>query len=868
MIYQKKKNIKINSKFLRKLLIFSFTFFLIIFGIWIEKYDLSRKPGDLAKRVYGNLYNKVISEVYKNEKIIINLNYKNFDKIKKNREVALVNQQLRDNDTEWAKGDLIYKHDKKNIKIKLKGLLGDHWQHPYKWSFSVKIDGKDDTLFNLRRFVLQPPKTLDFLSEWLFMKALKKEGLISHRTKFIDLIVNGNNYGIYILQERGMKELIENNNRREGPVIAFDNELRTTELINYSKLGANKLDDYFWRSKISPIQFKKNYRNTEQEIFLSKAITLLESFRNREKKVHEIFDTKQLAKIMAIRAVFGSLEFDVDDLRFYFNPVTNLLEPISKEIHSNPQRFINSDNVWIFDIDKIRYPWQRSFLEILYDDKIFYEDFLSELGRISEVNYLDKIFLENEDEYKKLIKILKLNFPSEKITNIEDYKGVARFILNTLDPIQKPKANILENTKDYLILKITNTQLMPLNILGIYINNKQIDFENFFLIPGGNISQEIKINCTNFECPDNYNDVIKIRYKVIGQKKINFSDVDYWSNSLNFENFNEVNFNTFELTEKYPFLKLENNFLIVNEDIDIYKQVIIPSGYVLKINAGVNINFKNEGQLISFSPVHFNGNERNPIVISSFFNNIKNGNLLDDNSDTYGFGILVLKTGNEKSYIDYTNFVNLSAPDEKKGVGTLGAINFYEADVEITNSSFIKNIIGDDYLNIIRSNFSISDTIFKDTNLDSIDIDFSNGIISDSTFINSGNDSLDFSGSNVELKNIYINGSGDKGISAGEKSNIIGENIYITNSNLGIASKDLSVVELTNINIKDTIIGLASYQKKAEYGPAKIIINEIEIENVNTNFVPDLNSKIIIDKKPVANLDCTAKPKVCTFFEN
>jgi len=99
MIYQKKKNIKINSKFLRKLLIFSFTFFLIIFGIWIEKYDLSRKPGDLAKRVYGNLYNKVISEVYKNEKIIINLNYKNFDKIKKNREVALLNQQLRDNDT-------------------------------------------------------------------------------------------------------------------------------------------------------------------------------------------------------------------------------------------------------------------------------------------------------------------------------------------------------------------------------------------------------------------------------------------------------------------------------------------------------------------------------------------------------------------------------------------------------------------------------------------------------------------------------------------------------------------------------------------------------------------------------------------------
>ena len=56
-----------------------------------------------------------------------------------------------------------------------------------------------------------------------------------------------------------MKELIENNKRREGPVINFSNHERLNEHINnFDKIGANKINDYFWRSEIRPIQFKKS----------------------------------------------------------------------------------------------------------------------------------------------------------------------------------------------------------------------------------------------------------------------------------------------------------------------------------------------------------------------------------------------------------------------------------------------------------------------------------------------------------------------------------------------------------------------------------------------------------------------------------
>ena len=92
----------------------------------------------------------------------------------------------------------------------------------------------------------------------------------------------------------------------------------------------NGIEDTFWRAKIEPVQFSDDLLGTKQEEYLQKAIYLLESFRKGSLKTDQVFDIKQLAKVMALRAVLGSSEFDWRDTKFYFNPTTSLLEPISK----------------------------------------------------------------------------------------------------------------------------------------------------------------------------------------------------------------------------------------------------------------------------------------------------------------------------------------------------------------------------------------------------------------------------------------------------------------------------------------------------------------------------------------------------------
>ena len=136
------------------------------------------------------------------------------------------------------------------------------------------------------------------------------------------------------------EEILKKNEKEAGPIIGFSKDLFIKEYLNsqrMKKLGAigsmNSIEDSFWRSKIEPVQFDEDNINTSKEKDLRYSIGLLEDFRSGEKKPSQVFDINKLAKIMAIRALLGSSEFDYRDTKFYFNTKTKLLEPITKEAH-------------------------------------------------------------------------------------------------------------------------------------------------------------------------------------------------------------------------------------------------------------------------------------------------------------------------------------------------------------------------------------------------------------------------------------------------------------------------------------------------------------------------------------------------------
>ena len=77
-----------------------------------------------------------------------------------------------------------------------------------------------------------------------------------------------------------------------------------------------------------------------------------------------------------------------------------------------------------------------------------------------------------------------------------------------------------------------------------------------------------------------------------------------------------------------------------------------------------------------------------------------------------------------------------------------------------------------DALNIIRSRFSLENSVFEETVSDAYDSDFSNGRITNCRFSNIGNDGIDGSGSVMQISNVIVK-NGDKAISGGKKVNLL-----------------------------------------------------------------------------------------------
>ena len=521
------------KKYIKYFLIFLFIFFL---GLFSERFDFDKKIFNFTKYLV-DYTSRTFYGFTSKEKINIEIKPEHYDKILKVRELSLKKNQLREDIQEWVPAKLIVDNNTYDIRIRLKGTFPDHWNDPTQWSFQIKINNNSKTYLGYRRLNLQPPKTVNYLYEWLLMKAFENEKLISLGATYINLKINGSNRGAYILQGAISEEIIKKNKRQAGPIIGFSKKLYLKEMINSQRLdrlnavdSLNGIEDTFWRAKIEPVQFSDDLLGTKQEEYLQKAIYLLESFRKGSLKTDQVFDIKQLAKVMALRAVLGSSEFDWRDTKFYFNPTTSLLEPISKESHvSLDLNFRDHYFSWWIDSSDIRSHYINNtnfFLDLLYKDENFYREYLSQLNNFSKKKYYKELIEKNTDEFKKFSRLLNQNYPSKQIFSEEHIEITRLRILDFLNPVQGINVYFSEYKENFLTLNISNLQRLPVEILGIeFEDNSKIYLEKPNRINGKTPLLAVKNNLVKIDCKFKeqckklFINKQKVIFKIFGQDK-------------------------------------------------------------------------------------------------------------------------------------------------------------------------------------------------------------------------------------------------------------------------------------------------------------------------------------------------------------
>ena len=178
--------------------------------------------------------------------------------------------------------------------------------------------------------------------------------------------------------------------------------------------------------------------------------------------------------------------------------------------------------------------------------------------------------------------------------------------------------------------------------------------------------------------------------------------------------------------------------------------------------------------------------------------------------------------------------------------GLTGCLSFF--DVKLINVSIESaNSYCEDAINFVRTNGSIKNLFIRDSIFDAVDADFSNLNFDIIDIKNSGNDCVDLSFGKYFLNQTKIEFCGDKGISVGEDSNVKIKNLFITNSNTGLASKDFSVVKIDSGKIKSTKYCIEVYNKKKEFSGGFVFSNQLACENSHKNSLVDEKSLLKVN---------------------
>ncbi|MDX2361818.1 MAG: CotH kinase family protein [Crocinitomicaceae bacterium] len=767
-----------------------------------------------------------------------------YDTLVERRKIALDQGVITADLKEYVKASLTIDGEKVPVDLRLKGDWPDHLE-TNKWSFRIKIKG-NNAFRGMKSFSIQNPNTRSFMNEWFAHKLYEQEDILTTRYIFVPVIINGEKKGVYALEEHFDKQLLEYRERREGPIVKFDESGVWQVNLYQNEEGTYYNVPLLASAEIVP--FKKN--RTKRSLVLSQQLKtaqwLMNRYRNHDPFVGEYFDVEAAAKLIALTDVINGKHGQIwHNQRLYFNPVTNKLEPIAYDCFGEQNS--TERKVEITGLkreNKVHF----TLFEFLLTNPEVEEMYLSYLKEYTDSKFMEQALKSLQNEINAVQELLHFEYPNcaleidifkENCTKLKEQLPEYEQFIESPSEEGNPQEPFRTLPKNVLFTDVAlKAYVRDTNDYGKY----RVDLQNFhsselrvfaYALKGNRDSLiplvEVSIAAYNGSTDEQLLRLeekpkwIYYRASNCGSKIFRYK-VGKWDKP---ERVQHIKKNTNVMVPRIG----EEGLIVFRGTQEFHSDVVVNQGMRVIFEPGTKVNFTNGASFVSYSPVDFEGTEDHPVHIFS--------------SDGTANGFTVIS--NEESSLTYVKFENLNTMRKNNWILT-GAVTFYEGKIDIDNCEFLDNNC-EDGLNLIRCEFEMTNSTIENTFSDGFDADFCIGTVDNCYFENTGNDAADFSGSKVTIKNCTILNAGDKGISGGENSTLIIENTSIDGANIAIAAKDLSKLFVSHSTVSNSNVVFAAFRKKPEYGPALIEAEKMTLLDNKKERLLELRSKLILDGK-------------------
>jgi hypothetical protein len=772
--------------------------------------SFSKAPKIVLNSLIGVERDKIIP------KINIDINFKNYKKILQDRDSAM-SIRLGSNFREVT-GYVSADGRKMKAKIRLKGDLIDHWGSKYRMSLRVKLKN-DNSLFGFSEFSIQKSQTRMFPYDQSFQDIQRKMGNISSVHDYVDITINGQNWGIMNIEEHITKELLEKQKLKESLIFKIGDQ--QDWLYWYTNEEKDTYKNYLLSDPYLYVDVYKRKKYMSEKIYRK-----WYSYVSKEhlKKQNNIYDNDSFSTSLIFSFLWNNNHTLLhNNSKYYFNPYDLKLHPITTD-----QSVFSSFNEG-FNLPK---PFEK-----LVNNPLFKSKFEQNLNKVKkEIINSDSIFhkwsmyfpLDNKIDSDILIKNSNL---------IKDFKDFKDYIITDevkTDSLTESKA---KNLFDQIHARhFDNGQIHIYNLLNEKINLKRIFLEgkvykNFEKKYIDSHQYKYKPLIIQTDLIGIYDSLIEIETDYLNSKRkfrINFTHQTENLNNPLLDNLNLKGLNFLEEIDDQN-IKIKKGLWHINQPIVVKKNLLIEAGTKLVFN-------ENSYLIVNGGSLKILGSEKENVILTS-----KKG---------FWKGFYVINSPN-KSFLKNVSISNVTFL--RDGILDLtGAITFYRSDVDFLNVKFL-NSIAEDFLNLVHSNFSLDNVTIKNAISDGLDSDFSVGKIKNSNFQNIKGDAIDFSGSIVDVDNTIFKKIVDKAISVGEASKIQLNSILADSVGVGIASKDGSFVELKNSVFSNfQLKAIMTYQKKSFYKTSTLIGNDILIDDFSNCCHRQFGTKMILEDRYIS----------------
>lgn len=804
------------------------------------------------------------------DKLDIEIKFKDLEKIKASRSEALAAGVLLTDSDSFVPAYLTFDRERIPVRMRLKGDLMDHLRSD-KWSFRIKVLGSA-ALFGMRAFSLQAPETRNYQTEPIINEYFHKEGLLAPRWRFVDLSINGNRVGVMYLEEHISREMFESQGRTEGIVLGFDDSrlwkskqitLKRARLQEKEVKPLPRLKTLF-HFPIKIFQENTVLRDPKLRHHARTAVGLLRGYYDGVLSTEEVFKLPELSRFMAAVTLWQTFHpFGINNMRFYFDPIVNLFEPVlydSAAFSFVPPllRDQEPDDDPLIQFARITlHPFVDPNFIDMYEKDL--EELCTAVTNYQAAEWLasleSSVLKQLQPDYGKrernTIDLLKRNataFTGHRVKRTQRFgqleegelpvfdKTQTPVIIQSLSQFPDPVDAALFYNDETSYLEFRNLTSLRLRVRSIYhpkSNTELIGKDSLILEPspdaaGGSlrlpVARSLIMDNANFEFTV---EDLSSTHSATSRSNVSFAE-------LRKKPF-APDLNKVSLDKDSPVTIIDGKTAEIRSGSwTVLEDISLPAGFRLTIRAGATLQFAPGVRMIVRGPLSIMGEERLPIRFESI------------NPGLGWRGLIVMQSAQDASEITHAEFKDVKSSPEDDWPLT-GGVTLTGGSFRLKNVSFLNAQI-EDALHIYRAKFDVSDAVFLNSSSDALDIDFGSGFIHSSNFSGVGGDAIDLSGTKARISWVVIDNVIDKGISVGEQSSVNVDNVTISNAGTGLACKDGSLCEV-KLSAFHSIRynALMSYQKKKEYSYAKLDASEVSFDETGICCIAQRGSSLKVN---------------------